>query len=110
MGQILPVMRGSSMAVITAHSLPGWRYWGQRRRLKLSVNQRAAKDPAFAEWLTSVRDGTSNEKNGKDIRVPAQYLIKLGGRKATIGRKYREQQEDMAIQELIEQVGLFLLF
>jgi len=109
MGQTLPVMPHCSQAQVVARSIVSWPLWASRRKFTLECNMRASEDPEYANWLSTVRDGSGNLLGTDSIRVPSDMLVYVPVAAGT-GAKNAEdgdyRGEDAMIDQIITRVRI----
>lgn len=106
MGQILPVRKGPGDVI--DHCITQWEHWSERRQFTLTKNMRAADDPAFADWVSHVRDGSANFMATDSIVIPDNLLVKVetGGKQhlEKSNKKSGISKEDLLIEATIKRV------
>lgn len=78
--QVLPVVRKGSRPQIVDASIVNsycWRYF-QQNIIRLSVNMRAAGDPAFQQFLLSIGNGDGITQSNNKIKLPTSMVIHGG--------------------------------
>ncbi|XP_021985883.1 uncharacterized protein LOC110882101 [Helianthus annuus] len=82
--QVLPVIKRGTRAQIVDSSLQMSPLWSLPKKMRLTINMRALKDPWFSEFLLRVGDGTEEPNEGNYIRIPDDMTIQCNNRENSI--------------------------
>lgn len=75
--QILPIVEGISGPGVVNYTLKRGPLWDHVEQFKLTVNQRAAGDPRYADYILKVGDGSNYiHKKKQLIAVPEQLVLR----------------------------------
>lgn len=100
MAQILPILKDASVYEVEKHALPSWPVWRLRQEVHLTVNMRALEDPAYAEWLGKVRDGSANFGDTDYIFIPEGLLVQPRTLKESGRTRYRTAKDGNIREEM----------
>ncbi|KAG5600731.1 hypothetical protein H5410_032101 [Solanum commersonii] len=73
--QILPIVRNEKKEVFISQSLLYSDIWNHLKKLCLSENMRAKKDPAFSAYLMRIGNGQEKTNNCNKIEISNNFII-----------------------------------
>ncbi|XP_021995720.1 uncharacterized protein LOC110892890 [Helianthus annuus] len=82
--QVLPVIKRGTRAQIVDSSVRMSPLWSLTKKMRLTINMRALKDPWFSKFLLRVGDGTEEPIEGNYIRIPDDMTIQCNDRENAI--------------------------
>ena len=82
--QVLPVIKRGTRAQIVDSSVRMSPLWSLTKKMRLTINMRALKDPWFSKFLLRVGDGTEEPIEGNYIRIPDDMTIQCNNRENAI--------------------------
>ncbi|XP_021991908.1 ATP-dependent DNA helicase PIF1-like [Helianthus annuus] len=82
--QVLPVIKRGTRAQIVDSSVRMSPLWSLTKKMRLTINMRALKDPWFSKFLLRVGDGTEEPIEGNYIRIPDDMTIQCNNREIAI--------------------------
>ncbi|XP_035838840.1 uncharacterized protein LOC110906363 [Helianthus annuus] len=81
---VLPVIKRGTRAQILDSSVRMSPLWSLTKKMQLTINMRALKDPWFSKFLLRVGDGTEEPIEGNYIRIPDDMTIQCNNRENAI--------------------------
>ncbi|XP_021991846.1 ATP-dependent DNA helicase PIF1-like [Helianthus annuus] len=82
--QVLPVIKRGTRAQIVDSSVRMSPLWSLTKKMRLTINMRALKDPWFSKFLLRAGDGTEEPIEGNYIRIPDDMTIQCNNRENAI--------------------------
>ncbi|XP_035832993.1 ATP-dependent DNA helicase PIF1-like [Helianthus annuus] len=82
--QVLPVIKRGTRAQIVDSSVRMSPLWSLTKKMRLTINMRALKDPWFSKFLLRVGDGTEEQIEGNYIRIPDDMTIQCNNKENAI--------------------------